>query len=143
MSKYKKIRTSDGLIDEHRLIMERHLGRKLLSSEIVHHKDGDKSNNDLENLDVMSRSEHSRVHQTGKKIPIEIREKISKAKMGEIHKNSRKVVQIDIDSNEELGIFNSTMEASREISKVNGDAHIRDCCNGKRKTAYGYKWKWL
>ena len=143
MSRYKKIRTSEGLIDEHRLIMEKYLGRKLLSNEIVHHKDGDKSNNDLENLEVMSRSEHSRSHRLGNGMPIEVREKISRTKTGKVHKNSRKVKQVDIETDKELCIFNSTMEASRNLLKANADAHIRDCCNGKRKTAYGYKWKWL
>lgn len=143
MNNYKKIRTSDGLIDEHRLIMERHLGRKLLNSEIVHHKDGDKSNNDLENLEVMSRSEHSRSHRLGNSMPIEVREKISRTKTGKVQKNSRKVKQVDIETDKKLHIFGSTMEASRNLLKVNADAHIRDCCNGKRKTAYGYKWEWL
>lgn len=57
MNKYKKLRVSDILIDEHRLIMEKCLGRKLLRNEIVHHKDEDKSNNKLENLEIMSRAE--------------------------------------------------------------------------------------
>lgn len=140
---YKKIRIGDRLIDEHRLIMERHLGRELEVNEIVHHKDGDKSNNDLENLEVMSRSEHSRSHKLGNSMPIEVREKISATKTGKVHKNSRKVKQVDIETDRELRIFNSTMEASRNLLKANADAHIRDCCNGKRKTAYGYKWKWL
>lgn len=53
MNKYKKLRVSNKLIDEHRLIMEKCLGRKLLRNEIVHHKDGDKSNNNLKNLIII------------------------------------------------------------------------------------------
>jgi hypothetical protein len=37
---------------EHRLVMERVLGRVLLPTEVVHHKDGNKQNNDPENLQV-------------------------------------------------------------------------------------------
>ena len=37
---------------EHRLVMERHLGRKLLPNETVHHRDGDKLNNDITNLEL-------------------------------------------------------------------------------------------
>lgn len=46
----------------HRYIMEQYLGRKLRVDEVVHHIDGDKQNNTLENLQVVSRSEHSRIH---------------------------------------------------------------------------------
>ena len=40
--RYKKIRLDkDNTIDEHRLVMENYLGRKLTPEEVVHHKDGD------------------------------------------------------------------------------------------------------
>lgn len=41
---------------EHRVVIEQYIGRPLSDSEIVHHRDGDKSNNDPENLAVMSQS---------------------------------------------------------------------------------------
>jgi hypothetical protein len=39
---------------EHRYVMEQHLGRKLERWETVHHKDGDKANNELDNLELFS-----------------------------------------------------------------------------------------
>jgi len=39
---------------EHRHIMERHLGRKLLPEETVHHRDGNRANNALGNLELFS-----------------------------------------------------------------------------------------
>src|SRR5690349_21304657 len=66
MYKYKKIKLKDGsTIDEHRLIMQNHLGRKLTFNEVVHHKDGNKRNNSIENLEVLERSSHSRQHMQG------------------------------------------------------------------------------
>lgn len=46
----------------HRKVMEEKLGRKLLSSEIVHHIDGNKLNNDPSNLIIVNRSEHIKLH---------------------------------------------------------------------------------
>lgn len=47
---------------EHRTVAENKLGRKLLTGEIVHHKDGDKWNNSPDNLEVVTQAEHMRLH---------------------------------------------------------------------------------
>lgn len=46
----------------HREKMEKKLGRKLTANEVVHHKDGDKLNNRLSNLKVLTRAVHIGVH---------------------------------------------------------------------------------
>lgn len=47
---------------EHRVVMECYLGRSLERHEHVHHIDGDKQNNRLDNLQVMTISEHMAHH---------------------------------------------------------------------------------
>lgn len=47
---------------EHRKIARFKLGRDLYPNEVVHHIDGDIHNNKPSNLQVMTRSEHTRLH---------------------------------------------------------------------------------
>lgn len=65
-----------GHVPEHRWIMEQHLDRELESHEIIHHKDHDKSNNDIDNLELTTRKDHMGLHQ-------------------EFHKNGRWSMQYD------------------------------------------------
>lgn len=46
----------------HRVVVERMIGRKLTSKDVVHHIDGNKQNNDPSNLKVMTHSEHLSEH---------------------------------------------------------------------------------
>lgn len=48
-------------VREHRFVMEQHIGRKLESWEHVHHIDGNHLNNDINNLQVLSNSEHQKL----------------------------------------------------------------------------------
>lgn len=47
---------------EHRLVAEQMMERPLSHDEIVHHKNGNKKDNRLENLEVMTRAQHMHEH---------------------------------------------------------------------------------
>lgn len=60
--------------------MEVAIGRRLVSGECVHHIDGDKTNNEVSNLQLLTLSEHASLHRL---------EEISMGKHRERDKNGR------------------------------------------------------
>jgi len=58
----RKSDKSTAVVRQHRYIMEEHLGRELKTTEHVHHINHNRLDNRLENLQVMSDSEHHKVH---------------------------------------------------------------------------------
>lgn len=55
-------RTADGYVMKHILVMEREIGRHLLPGEVVHHKNKIRDDNRIENLQLMTASEHMSMH---------------------------------------------------------------------------------
>lgn len=50
------------VVGKHQLVLEKKLGRKLRTGEMVHHIDGNKSNYKMSNLKVVNKSQHNKLH---------------------------------------------------------------------------------
>lgn len=61
---------------------------------------------------------------------------------GKTPQNAQAVIQIDKDTNLEIAVYISASHASKNIiGEESGCSNILKVCKGKRKTAYGYKWR--
>lgn len=95
---------------------------------VVHHKNHDKKDNRVENLMWMSFQQHSSLHSS--------EDSDNKRKL-----LSKRVDQIDMLTGEVIHQWESLKEVERELGYSHGI--ISECCNGKRKSANGFVWKYV
>ena len=93
----------------------------------VNHKDEDKTNNLVKNLEWCTSKYNANYGNRIAKI---------------IKKTSIKVRAIDPKNGKEVGSYKSITEASYHVDGAN-ISHISQCCSGKRKTSGGLKWEVL
>ena len=85
--------------------------------ETVNHKDEDKTNNNVSNLEWMTLADNKR------------------------YSANKSVQMFDKSTGELLAAFPSIIEAERRTG-IN-DGHIYECCSGNRRSAGGYVWRYV
>lgn len=110
----------------HRLVAKAFIPN-VMNKEQVNHIDGNKKNNNINNLEWATRSENMK-HAIENGL-FKIR-KIEKAK---------EIEQLDLNNNV-IKTWNSCREIVNKLNVTRSD--IYGCCNNLYKTAYGFKWRY-
>lgn len=121
----------------HKLVME-HFNRCAFDYEVINHIDGNKLNNNINNLEYVTQRENC-IKAWENNLCENVREKAFKREHSKEIKTSRAVIQYDLKGNE-INSFVSVRDAQRQTGINN--SNIIACCKYKKRIAGGYVWRY-
>lgn len=135
---YKTVTLNNKKYSVHRLVAETFI-HKPKGKNVVNHKDGNKLNNNIKNLEWCTLKENvQHAYKTGL-MDNAIRQMANKKI------RAKQIGQFDLKGNF-INKFRGSVEAANELKKFGikiNSRNIRKVCNGERKTAGGYQWRYL
>lgn len=145
----------------HRFIYETEKQKEIPDGYVIHHKDFDKSNNDISNLECVLSSVHTDIHNNAEKVnkcvtamkdankrlnypgcraSHEVQKLNNYPTLRRSNEKRKKPLLMYSLQSQFLNRFDSLLDAAAYIGKP--PAHISQCANMKRKTAFGFIWRW-
>lgn len=117
----------------HRIVAEHFIPRLNEEQDVINHIDGNKQNNNVENLEWCTQEQN---------VQHAIKNKLfdpQKCEQAKKPNNSKAVIQFDKNGNF-IKEWKSIIDAERELEYKK--SHISQCCKGKIKTSHGYIWRY-
>lgn len=127
----------------HRLVAQVFLPN-LENKEQVNHIDGNKENNNINNLEWCTQIENmTHSYKIGLRDKVKLAENmriLGKKSKGQQGYHTRSILQIDKNTDKILKEWRTILDASKELEISN--TTIQSACAGRSKTAGGYKWRY-
>lgn len=123
----------------HRLVAEAFIPNPK-NKPTVNHKDGDKTNNYVTNLEWATNQENIQHAYRTNLMSQSGENNAMYGRLGADNPNSIPIIQLNKYTNQKIKEYDSMASAGRELG-VNV-SKICECCKGRRLSAYGYKWEY-
>lgn len=135
---YKNVKLTDKNGIRKNLFLHRIIAEAFIENpnnfNIINHKDGDKSNNDINNLEWTSQKDNvNHAWKNG------LCENVRKVCAINGRKKSKKIIQKN-KNGEVIKVWNSTMDIERELGILHNN--ITSCCKHYNRTAGGFIWEY-